>query len=429
MSHGLGHFPLSGAPLSADVVPGPVSVPFNNKQYTQPSQVMRAFTPAAIVANLLLTLITQTQHERVGNRAPVFPAYQFNRSSSQGTPLVMLAQPVGRNAYDPLPTRSPPQFSWTQNLLQSTLGVAPSPFTNKDWPLPRVASRAIGEGQGIPEPIFATAGAQPFSNYDWPLPRIPGQPTLAWTQNLLQSTLSFNPAPFLNYDWQLPRTPVRAIGEGQSIPLAIFQNIQGQPFTNYNRLPVTSPIIDRTWTQNLLQTTLGFTPSPFTNYDWPLPQTPARQLFSWSTNLIETTLSQPIGAPTPPPRIDPVRTTYGSAQGIPAVLLAQASTPFNNNQVQLPVAARSSPYLNWSTNLLETTLKSRQVTWTPSGGITISGHALVIRQAHWLPSGGIHISGQANIVEVPAGGTSNQDGITAPGFKTNIGLNKTKNWG
>lgn len=167
----------------------------------------------------------------------------------------------------PLPPRTPAALlSWSQNLLQSTLApaVTINPFRNEQFPLPgRVRYRAHLYQW---EQYFVVDDNAPFMlpQVEVPAGRIYPVSLRTWTSNLLQTTLA--PAavvnPFVAPDLPNPPAP-RALQEiyrftaTHSPVLESGIPIITKEYTN----PVLgrSTLNSRTWTQNLLQTTL--TPS------------------------------------------------------------------------------------------------------------------------------------------------------------------------
>lgn len=214
---------------------------------------------------------------------------------------------------------------------------------------------------------------------------------IPWMQAYQPPNLLINiaPTPVINKDWQLPRAPAPYIVSQQPAPMALM------------------------------------TSQPFVQADFSLPRAPAQFVVSqqptpFTLQNVRPFVQTDFSLPAKPPGF------VVSQQ--PSLVAIQASIPFHNISELTPRPLRNA-FQTWSTNLLETTLKSRQVIWTPTGGFVIGGHPLVIRKKHYNAAGGITISGAATVIEVPVGGGGTLDGVSAPGFKTNLGLNKTKNWG
>lgn len=228
-------------------------------------------------------------------RAPARLLQNWTQSLLQSTLNVPLS---AANLFERPTLARQPLRSWEQNLLASTLapGIAAAPFTQVDWPLTRVA-------------------AYPPDLRNW----APGTPLIL----LGRDTMFGGPGqPLGNFDWQLPRSVRRAIGDGQAPPLTLTT--------------VTVSI-------------------PFLQTDWPLPGRPGRIDQSWSTNLVFTTLSTPIGTRSPDGPVAALRRVIGDAQGMPLTLLAAASTPFRSPDSRLPPGAPRSGQ-SWSQCLLFSTL-------------------------------------------------------------------------
>ena len=225
-----------------------------------------------------------------GQRAQTLPQYRDGRAIDlrthlQPTPLNLLGQDAMTTgdsyqfpAWLPRPSLTFPIAlrSWTNNNLQNTLqaDVQPDPFKSQAWALP------------IP-------------------PRHPAA-LLNWAQNLQQSTLAPAPTvnPFRTERFPLPtRVRYEALRYQWEQYYTIDEN--APPAGAVDEVPSGPryPIGLRTWTQNLLQSTLA--PSqvvnPFVNLPVQNPRGPARavSLLSWESHFTTTT-----DRPAPQPVLD-----------------------------------------------------------------------------------------------------------------------------
>lgn len=163
--------------------------------------------------------------------------------------------------------------TWTQSPFIGNIPafVAP-PFHQTDWPNPKAPPYAISLRTWANTPNIGTIPPYipPFRQTDWPNPRSPQRTNLVTgNQSLNLSTL---PVPFAQYDWPLPKTALRPkdIWQHRSLVLTALASPIGM--ANVTR-PITAffPQYLRTWTQNLLETTLKPAGVPFAFMGWTLP--------------------------------------------------------------------------------------------------------------------------------------------------------------
>lgn len=223
--------------------------------------------------------------------------------------------------------------------LLNSAAPPPLPFANYDWQLPRTAYRFDGSWQTtvvvIPTPPFTPAQSQ--------LPRVSDRFDRSWSSNLLETTLAPSVAttPFVQADWQVPRSaaystilrtwlqgvpvnlfgqdtmfgaagqPVenadwplwratrRAIGEAQAPSLALLTFVAPPaPFVSSAWALVRGiDRFERSWSTNLLQSTLSQPIAPFTSADWRLPVPAVRRGQVWTQNLLLSTLFVPPSMP------------------------------------------------------------------------------------------------------------------------------------
>jgi hypothetical protein len=101
--------------------------------------------------------------------------------------------------------------------------------------------------------------------------------------------------PLENADWPLWRTTRRAIGDAQAPSLALLTFIAPPaPFVPSAWVLVRGiDRFDRSWSTNLLQTTLSQPIAPFTSVDWRLPIQAGRSGQVWTQNVLLSTLFVP----------------------------------------------------------------------------------------------------------------------------------------
>lgn len=184
-------------------------------------------------------------------------------------------------------------LTWTQNLSQSTLAPADTPFTPVIFPTPPALASVISlRIEVLGRPSYYT-DTQPFAQAEWPL-AVVGAKRLpeTWLQNVLGNVLSLAQEPFVSTDRPNP-------------PLWRYQTLS--------------------WLDNLLSTTLDPGPDPRVQYDWPLflARPPAIDLRTWidqrKTYFAETPPSSLQDWPTP----RPVQRVYGFAPPLASDLIEE----------------------------------------------------------------------------------------------------------
>jgi hypothetical protein len=256
--------------------------------------------------------------------------------------------------------------SWAQAPQQAPAAAVPvSPF---DWPLPRGASFpvALRTFTAGPQPTPA-ATAAPFATTDWPLPARRAAPVASLTVNLLETTLA--PDGTVTY----PRAAVisnarRADG---SVALGAQAQQRAPQITAAAALDLASLPKDwpnprgaiparelRTWSQNLLESTLAPAQAvPFSQSDWPLPHADRVVRQDARTNLLESTLAP--AQPAPFAQDDWPNPTL--ARRLPDLTpsggVINAGAPLSRQEYELPGRALHPIGLRtWSVNLLQGTL-------------------------------------------------------------------------
>lgn len=208
------------------------------------------------------------------------PDLSVNRRPQPNTDWVMGSDMalLGTQGAQPAP---PPDVSiWRQSpgsaqtwVVGLNLAIQPistqTPFNQTDWPVTRPAARTPDLLTWVS--WFVIDDNVPFNQTDWPFPRGASYP---------QDNHTFLSQPFLEtlgklvfpsklLDWPTPqRAPQPAQTWLQSLPL---------------------------WAQNIDQF-FGMPGQPVTTMDWPLTRQPRVETRSWTQNLLESTI-----APTPPP--------------------------------------------------------------------------------------------------------------------------------
>lgn len=204
--------------------------------------------------------------------------------------------------------KGPDRFdrSWSTNLLESTLAptVQAAPFVQADWQVPRSAAYSTLLRtwlQGVPVNLFGQdtmfgAAGQPLENADWPLWRATRRAIGEGVAPPLTLLTIIPPTPFLSVDGRLPSSAVYPISlrTWNAAPSLLGQDTffggPGQPPTNANSLPARAPATGRSWSVNLLETTLAQVSVPFGSTDWRLPAQAARSGQVWTQNLLASTL-------------------------------------------------------------------------------------------------------------------------------------------
>ncbi len=158
--------------------------------------------------------------------------------------------------------------TWTQNLLQGTLSIAPgNPFKQAEWPRPLKGGAAYlvtTETRSVvdPEPAAGT----PFGQSDWANPQRRTRRSLS-TEHAISRALTtpVTVAPFKQTQWELPVRKGLHGGRLNFIEYVVFDQTF-PPVHQSTSLPAPRrhQLQLRTWTQNLLQSTLvsGATAQP-----------------------------------------------------------------------------------------------------------------------------------------------------------------------
>lgn len=199
-------------------------------------------------------------------------------------------QPVGGpfNEYDwPNPQPIVYYKSWELNLLETTLGIIPKPFSQTDWPVPVYPYRpeyTWTQSLRLPQPIGG-----PFNQLDWPNPKIAQPIEQTWLWNL-QEFVIVPPMPHNQYDWPVPRgyAPIDQFWS------QVFEKFSAIPFSQLDwKNPQQYIPILQSWINNLPPGVIGTITSPFNQYDWPVPKasSPIDQYWAVNTSLL----------PVPPP--------------------------------------------------------------------------------------------------------------------------------
>lgn len=214
----------AAVPLVIVTIP-PAAAPFPGQLWPLPEQRRRAILP---------------QSTRPTNAAPT-ARVPFPFASVQDLP--------------PAPTRGHLQLrTWLQSLKSDLIPVGVDmPFDLTEWPLPlaKPAARSLLTWTQPLNVLLAGTDALPFSQNDWPLPRVP-RDTLDRRSYIDGTTL-----PLISQD------TIYGLG-GQPPSYQTFPNPRGKP----------TPMELLSWTNDLVRTTLTpFVQPPLTPADWPLPAT------------------------------------------------------------------------------------------------------------------------------------------------------------
>jgi hypothetical protein len=378
------------------------------------------FTAAAIAPNLLCGALSTAGAKPVAPGDPSLPAariYPVSLRTWNGQVNLGL---IGKDSMFGGPGRPLSNFDWQlPRVSRRAIGDAqraspallsatpPAPFVNADWQLPRVPVRFDGSWSTI----VVVIPPPPFSPLQSQLVKAPDRVDRTWSTNLLESTLtpSVAAAPFVQADWQLPRSAAystilrtwlqgvavnlfgqdtmfggagqplenadwplwratrRAIGEAQAPSLALLTFVApAAPFVPSAWVLVRGiDRLERSWSTNLLQTTLSQPIAPFTSADWRPPIQAGRSGQVWTQNLLLSTLfSAPvmplnlfdtrlpvlrgrsaqnwIGQPlnfTPPPIVSPL-TKVNPERLIEAVGNGRLIVTFNGSRILLSTNAR-----------------------------------------------------------------------------------------
>lgn len=305
----LGFHGISVAPLSALAdAPAVASLPDGKANFTT--------VPGLAYAQ---SLRTWTQSPFIGNIPPYVPPFRQNdwpnpkgaaspiRIHVDMAKLPLYAAGTVRpfNQADwPLPKAAPYPVQLGTWIQQPYIGDIPvvaaqAPFRNSDWPNPKLLPSAIQIPADVRKLALNAAGTiKPFNQSDWPNPKLASRPieppvrqglnvtTLA--SPIGKSTLSIQFRPLPRIDGPLT----------QSLALATFAATPLRP--NHWANPVTAlyPTHLRTWSQNLLSTTLAPANIPFAFMAWTLPRHPPG-----FTPITLSVYNLPLNTPSPPPFI------------------------------------------------------------------------------------------------------------------------------
>lgn len=264
--------------------------------------------------------------------------------------------------------------AWYQNLLPTTLAL---PFAQRDWANPR---GKIPQQPSDPQSLIALRAevAAPFAQLDWANPRPRAFSATSDVPNTLGTLLSQVAIPFSQEDWPNPRGAKRAIEllgylDASEIWMLrdTFFGEAGQPAANLDwpnprgKAPLVHSI-----TQGIPQSALLFTtPSPFAQYEWPLPLGAKRAIdlltFADATRLRligqDTFFGDPGQAPAqrdwPNPR-GYRQPTLSWAHAIPVVVLSPP-VPFAQRDWVVPKAAAYSIALRTHIDPLKLNLRGQ----------------------------------------------------------------------
>ena len=206
---------------------GPLAQPFRQREWVNPP-VRKQLGTATVAANLLLTVLAVAvvapfnQDNWPNPIPPVEREYTWTQNLLQSTlEGYTRTEPFNQSDWTTRPTKKVvPQADVFQNLHGTTLEVVvgPKPFNQSEWPLTKGLKPQQPEIlPNLPTTTLAPV-AVPFSQNDWPnaVLRIKwhdGQ----WIQNLQGSTLYVAPGPdpFYQTDWNNPRAPVHRESVGE----------------------------------------------------------------------------------------------------------------------------------------------------------------------------------------------------------------------
>ncbi len=171
----------------------------------------------------------------------------------------------------------------------------PLPKNQYDWPNPKTWPRPDENYTWFSERLVNLPNPLPKNQYDWPNPRAypPGTSYVYFSEQLVNQP---NPVPKNQFDWP---NPLRTIWYQTWSEAGNVQLPFPTPFVPLDQTNIRANTWYRDWSQNLLQTTLVVTGTPFSQGDWPLPRTYPLPGQTWILNLQETTLA-PTLMPLPP---------------------------------------------------------------------------------------------------------------------------------
>jgi hypothetical protein len=198
---------------------------------------------------------------------------------------------------NPRPNPRVLERTWVQNLLQSTFSiiVPPSPNNQFHWPLPQgkvypVTSRTHLERR---KPFYTDL--VPAHQTDWPNPTLARVTLQGVTQSRFPGLdIVVEVTPFNQFDWVIPRSVTVPISRRTFLIYYVYDDTAPFAQTDWPIVRSTSRSVDlQTHTQNLIQTTLGQpVVMPFAQDEWPNPRPTLRLLDrTWVQNLQESTFS------------------------------------------------------------------------------------------------------------------------------------------
>jgi hypothetical protein len=212
---------------------GPVSLPFNQYDWTPPRSVR--LTPQVDVQfnpNIQTNPVPFNQFDWTPSRG-LHPVLATDQPYNQNLYTVTTA-PLPFNQYDWTPSRqSPPAPTDFYNLVIFQLSY---PFNLTDWSVPVQPRFVAAPDQPYNQALYSIPTAPlPFNTYDYPqavrVPHAPYDLSLSLNPNLF-----LNPIPSLNFDWTPPR----------HFPPALLDQSIGFQILN---IPVVTPtLIQRTLT-------------------------------------------------------------------------------------------------------------------------------------------------------------------------------------
>lgn len=191
--------------------------------------------------------------------------------------------------------------TWTQSPFIGNIPPYVPPFRQNDWPNPKGAASSIRIHVDMAKlPLYAAGTVKPFNQADWPLPNVaPYAVQLrTWIQQpyIGDIPVPTGQAPFRNTDWPNPKAAARPIDSRgqQSLILTTLASPIGKSTPSIQFRPL--PKIDGPLTQSLALAT--FAATPVRPVLWPQPITALypQNLRTWTQNLLETTLA-PSGLP------------------------------------------------------------------------------------------------------------------------------------
>jgi hypothetical protein len=199
-------------------------------------------------------------------------------TSSPGAPAAVVGQaPFAQDDW-PLPIR--PRVTVRDEGSSLVVDTAVPPFSQSGWPLVVRRYALISASTSVAGP--AVAAPAPFSQADWPLAvrRVVSIPPRLWTQGrptyLVDATVPGEAV----FDLPAPRARRAVVDWTQSRPILAIDQPAFGPTDWPNPRGAARALDLRTWTGNLLESTLAlpFVPPPFYQTDWPNPQAKARAI-------------------------------------------------------------------------------------------------------------------------------------------------------